>query len=95
MYVVVSYKPGEEFYNFYKKFDCKEDAEEFLYTEEFDFRTRELFNMEDPKDRQEFIDDWCVDYQDGDDPADYDLNDEDLEEMYDEDLGLYVTIGTR
>lgn len=63
-YIVVSYKPGSDIDKYYKIFDDIEKAKAFLYTEEYDFRERELYDCTENL-SEDFVNDWCL-------PADYD-----------------------
>lgn len=50
-YIVVSEKDGR---GYYKEFQTEAEAREFLQTEEYDFRSRTLYDNE-----EDFIKDWC------------------------------------
>ena len=62
-YLVVSYKP-ENFdelsadFNYFVGFDNKEEAIEYLEAEQYDFRTRVLYDCEDGLPNT-FKEDWC------------------------------------
>lgn len=79
-YIVVSYRPGNKFNNYYVSFDNKNDAIEFLHTEQYDFRERILYDCTDGL-SQDFIDDWC--YTD-------DQNDDDI--AWDEKIEFYTAL---
>lgn len=63
MYIVVSFKEGDRKHSCcYRVFESKEEAENFLQAEEYDFRVRQLYECKYLGKHgfsQEFIKDWC------------------------------------
>lgn len=59
-YIVVSYKENDWKNGcYYKKFDNKKDAEDFLNKEQGDFRTRELYDFSKEDRKAAFYQEWC------------------------------------
>ena len=59
-YIVVSYKENDWKNGcYYKKFDNKKDAEDFLNKEQGDFRTRELYDFSKEDRKAVFYQEWC------------------------------------
>ena len=59
-YIVVSYKENDWKNGcYYKKFDNKKDAEDFLNKEQGDFRIRELYDFSKADRKEAFYKEWC------------------------------------
>lgn len=89
-YIVVSYKPENtgilsNFTNYYVGFDDEDEAREFLNTEEYDFRVRELYDCTNGL-PQDFIDDWCFEH---DRTKDYTIEEAEELDIQAENSGYY------
>ena len=73
-YIVVSYKENDWKNGcYYKKFDNKKDAEDFLNKEQGDFRTRELYDFSKEDRKEAFYQEWCkTDVKEIDETYDWD-----------------------
>lgn len=64
MFIAVSYKNLDGFDNYYRMFESAESAQDFLDREESDFRTREVYDFDDPARKDDFFSEWTKDFED-------------------------------
>lgn len=89
MYLVVSTKNNQNGY--YKTFETKAEAEKFLNTEEYDFRDRELYDLDDEQNLAEFEASYCYTPEEGE-------SDEEIEAkgyFWNENLNLFCELEDR
>lgn len=89
MYLVVSTKNNQNGY--YKTFETKTEAEKFLNTEEYAFRNRELYDLDDEQDLAEFKANYCYAPEEGE-------SDDEVESkgyVWNENLNLFCELEDR
>lgn len=64
MLIGVSYNDFDSFKNYYVVCESAESAQGFLDREESDFRTREVYDFDDPARKDVFFSEWTKDFED-------------------------------